>query len=208
MAPSSEGALYGGACLDGGDSGGGPGLGRQLGRPARVAGQVAVNLRRLLPEVFTHSYVNNASSTYVPPPITAAQLARQSLAETALFLRRALNGYTVDVPLLRLENAWMAQPAFKGKGKRLFPAPFRAEYLITSNWRSAELNKVDFSGASLDGQDARPAFVTSWPQDGLRMPRRRTGVVCSETDEAIWLAITRTEADWERIRRSSGLHFV
>ncbi|EJD38890.1 hypothetical protein AURDEDRAFT_172041 [Auricularia subglabra TFB-10046 SS5] len=102
----------------------------------------------------------------------------------------------------------MAQPKFKGKGKRLFPAPFGAEYLITSNWRTAKLNEVDFSGASLDGRAARPSFVTSWPQAGLRMPRRRTGVVCSETDDAIWLAITKTEADWERIRRGGAFHFA
>ncbi|KZV91680.1 hypothetical protein EXIGLDRAFT_90943 [Exidia glandulosa HHB12029] len=175
-----------------------------------------INLRRLLPDILPPSlaYINNTTLGCSHTPIPAHKLGSQPILDTALTIRRDLNEWTSPSTrdTLRAEVAWFAQ--FKGTGKLLFFAPAGGEHLILSNWRSAELNGVDFSGALHEGKEVRevrevkPVYVSSYVQEGSRMPKRGTGTVCSETEDGLWLTVTRSERDWEGIRQSGAVRFV
>ncbi|KZV98166.1 hypothetical protein EXIGLDRAFT_832425 [Exidia glandulosa HHB12029] len=169
-----------------------------------------VNVRRLLPTYFTQPFLNNAVTLASAVPIPAAQLGSQPVVDTALEIRRAVNAYVVNTDVLLQELAWSNAAA--GVGRTLFPCRPGGDFAAVSNWRSAKFNEVDWSGARVDWEKNKGAacatFVTAYAQDNPRIPLRGGGSVCSETEDAIWMSVGRSDVDWEKIRKNGNVRFA
>lgn len=166
-----------------------------------VAFQSPINLRALLPEVFPVPFLNNAVGMVPTPPIPARTLATQPVADTALAIRRSLNEFRKDVPLLHAELAEdAAHPA-----RLLFPARPGGQWAILSSWLSVRLHALDFR---FGGADVRPRWVMSYAQDKTPLTMRGSGSIVSEDGEAIWARWTTGTRDLAAMRRVASARGV
>ena len=126
-------------------------------------------------------------------------------------LRRDLNDFVANTDALELEMARLTHN-FNGRRPLLLPSPANVEMVALSNWRSAELNKLDFSAARVDGGrgggSAKPNFVFMKRWQGPTAFLRGMGAVCSEDEHGVWIYFTLGSRVWERIRRCAGIPFA
>ena len=166
-----------------------------------------VNLRSLLPDVFAYPYLYNAVGYCTSPLIPASQLGSQSVLETALLLRRALNKYTSDTASIKAQHAWVTR-AYNGTRPPVMPSPAGAEYAIMTNWRSAKLGELDFGGArQVVSGVANPSFVFATVQENA-IPTRGALIAVCESDEGIWTMTVLGETVWQRVRASGMFTFL
>ena len=163
-------------------------VGRTDSAPINI--HTLLNLRRILPSDFTHPYLHNNLTGVVVPEVPAHQLGAQPLHLTALALRRSLIAFTDNLDTFRSELVWLRQ--FRGRTPPLLPNLPGGEIALISNWRSARLNKMNWSVAKTrgDGAEAKPTFVFLGMQDGRILPSRGTGQIMSESKEGIWVRLT------------------
>ena len=141
--------------------------------------------------------------------MSASKLGSQSILETALALRRSINTVTADLPTLRSEMAWLGR-TYSGKAPTCFPCVPGGEYMISSNWRSAELDQLDFSAARTTKEvvPAKPSFTTAIMHEGCNIPMRGGFAVCAESDEGVWVTGMVGRQVWERVRNSGIFGFA
>ena len=82
--------------------------------------------------------------------------------------------------------------------------------MISSNWRSAELDKLDFSAARTTKEvvPAKPSFTTAIMHEGCNIPMRGGFAVCAESDEGVWVTGMVGRQVWERVRNSGIFGFA
>ncbi|KAF8176242.1 hypothetical protein K438DRAFT_1727497 [Mycena galopus ATCC 62051] len=153
-------------------------------------------------------YLNNAVSYIAIPPISVNEFQTESLGELALRLRRAILAYRADVPGIRADVQWRcANPLVDH-----FPCPPHGECTVQTNWRSAHLGELDFSGA-------RPQGPTEQAEDKTRVvlavgdapwsnPMRGVGGMFMEDEDAVWMFQIRGTKEWEMIRQSGSIAFA
>ncbi|KAJ6465769.1 hypothetical protein C8R45DRAFT_1173405 [Mycena sanguinolenta] len=157
-----------------------------------------------------YPYINNAVSFLTVPPIPINAFVNESLGELALRLRRAILAYNADPAAVRADLHWL----FEGSNatKLVFPCPPSAEWSLSSNWRDGKLGALDFSGAVVSESKSeaagRVAFVYLVLTSEKPSPKRGSGIVLSEDDDAVWMAQARGSKDWERIRQSGAVAFA
>ncbi|KZV98004.1 hypothetical protein EXIGLDRAFT_832454 [Exidia glandulosa HHB12029] len=166
--------------------------------PTPVSFQSPINLRALLPDVFTVPFINNAVGMVPTPPIPARTLATQPLVDTALAIRLSLNEFRKDIPTLHAELAEdAAHPA-----RMLFPARPGGEWAILSSWLSVKLHELDFGFGDEGAGTVRPRWVMSYVQDKSPITMRGSGSIVSEDEEAIWARWTSGSKDQKRAERA------
>ncbi|KAH7102363.1 hypothetical protein BKA62DRAFT_700166 [Auriculariales sp. MPI-PUGE-AT-0066] len=170
---------------------------------------VPVNIRPILTDFFTHTYLHNALMSPKVPSLSANVLGSQPIVDTALVLRRGLNEILADKTTLKHELAWVCA-SFPGARPVMIPNPPNVELASISNWRSMAMNKLDFSGALPDGVSvlARPEFLFSYRTENPMLPLRGAGAVCSESDHGLWLYVTLGRGVWDRMWRSGMIAFA
>ncbi|KAF8162476.1 hypothetical protein K438DRAFT_1858665 [Mycena galopus ATCC 62051] len=136
-------------------------------------------------------YLNNAVSSIAIPPISVNDFQTESLGELALRLRRAILAYNADVPGIRADVQWRcANPLVNH-----FPCPPHGEFTFQTNWRSAHLGELDFSGA-------RPQGSTEQAEDRRASSWRGAGGIFMEDEDAVWMFQIRGTKEWEATRQS------
>ena len=115
---------------------------------------------------------------------------------------------TADLPTLRSEMAWLGR-TYRGKPAQCFPCPPGCEFMVTSNWRSAELGELDFSAARTTKWDspAKP-FASAILHEGGGLPMRGGFSIGAESDEGVWVSGVLGESVWKRVRDSGLFAFV
>ncbi|KAJ7223684.1 hypothetical protein B0H12DRAFT_1268656 [Mycena haematopus] len=154
-------------------------------------------------------YINNAVSAIPIPPIPAMAFHTESLDEIALRIRRAILAYNADLAGIKADVQWRcANPLME-----LFPCPPRGEYTFQTNWRSARLSELDFSGArpqeplpgEQDGINTRVVLAVGYVLSSKNIPMRGAGGVFMEDEDAVWMFQIRGTKDWESVcRRDCG----
>lgn len=153
----------------------------------------------------TIPYINNAVSAVPIPPLPASSFSSSPLRSLALHIRRAIVSYQTDVDELRKDLAHdVSYPM-----KRLLPCAANGDYEIFTNWRSAKFNQLDFSGACINGNDARETKVSFviLGTTGVSRPAREVGVVLSEDNEVLWMSANKGRREWEAIRQGGEVAF-
>ncbi|KAJ6497314.1 hypothetical protein C8R45DRAFT_823157 [Mycena sanguinolenta] len=154
-------------------------------------------------------YIHNAISTIAVGPIPASAFQTESLGQLALRLCRAILAYTTDPEAIRADLRWQA--AESNRLEVLCPCPPCAEYSFQTNWRSARLAELDFSGAVTGnerGTSAPVMFVYPLMPTIPTRPQRGLTMVLMEDADAVWMWDVRGERDWERIRQASEISFA
>lgn len=142
------------------------------------------------------------------PPLPACSFSSLPLRSLALRIRRAILGYLGEVDELRKDLAQLVSDPMK----KLLPCPANGEFELLSNWRSANFNQLDFSGACVNEKEkndgeTKVTFVIVHTT-GSNGPRRGGGAIISEDDEAIWIAVYRGRKEWEAMRQAGEVAFV
>jgi len=172
---------------------------------------LAINLRPLSSlNLFSNNtpYINYAVSGVPVPPLSASSFASISLRSLSLRIRKAIFSFVGDGDELRKDLAYVVSNPMK----RLLPCTANGDFEIVSNWRAANFNQLDFSGACVNEKDEKSGktkvtFVLGYVA-GVNGPMRGVGFVNSEDDEAIWIAAYRGRKDWEAIRRGGEVAFL
>ncbi|KAJ7734554.1 hypothetical protein DFH07DRAFT_928442 [Mycena maculata] len=171
---------------------------------------VPVNLRAksVFPSESTLAtpYINNAVSGIPVPPVPVNAFRRESLGTLSLHIRRAILAYNADLAGMRADMHWRcANPS-----KMIFPCPADGEFSIQTNWLSARLSELDFSGACAPGSERKARVVSVLPVSsaGKPIPLRGGGAVLMEDEQAVWMSQVRGEKDWEKIRQSGTIAFI
>lgn len=172
-----------------------------------------LNLRPLpLLNLFSNNtvpYINNAVSSVPIPPLPASSFSSLPLRSLALRIRRAILSYVGDVDELRKDLAHTVVNPNPMKGS--MPCLPNGDFEFVSNWRSANFNQLDFSGACVNEKDrngeTKVTFVIGYPT-GVNRPLRGVAIVISEDDEAVWLAGARGRKEWEAIRQGGEVAFI
>ncbi|KAJ7032024.1 hypothetical protein C8F04DRAFT_1040926 [Mycena alexandri] len=169
---------------------------------------LAVNLRGkpIFPgdSTLTGPYIHNAVSSIPIPAIPVNAFRKQSLGEIALRIRRAILAYNADLPGIQADMQWRCANPLKVP----FPCSARGEYTFHSNWRSARLGDLDFSGASTSVEKVRVLLSLGYVVSGKGIPMRGAGADLMEDADAIWMNQIRGAKDWENIRRSGSIVFL
>ncbi|KAJ6487719.1 hypothetical protein C8R45DRAFT_994115 [Mycena sanguinolenta] len=153
-------------------------------------------------------YINNAASSIPFPPIPVKVFHTESIGEIALRLRRAILAYNADLGGLKADVHWRCANPFAER----FPCPPGGEYTFQTNWRSARLGELDFSGARLQEADGgsivRVVLAVGYVLSSQSIPIRGAGGLFMEDDAAVWMFQVRGTKDWESVRRSGRVAFV
>ncbi|KAF8169589.1 hypothetical protein K438DRAFT_1983193 [Mycena galopus ATCC 62051] len=166
---------------------------------------------RSLP-IFAHDaplvkpYIHNTVSTIPVPPIPASVFQTESLGELAFRIRRAIVAYNADPGIASAYLHWRC--AESNFFKRLMPSP---EYWMQTNWRSARLGELDFSGAAAGnrmGTAVRVVFTCPELVVSFRPLGRSVTMVAMEDEDAVWMCDTRGAKEWERIRQMGEIAFT
>ena len=172
-----------------------------------------VNLRRILPESFAHPFLHNALNSCTVENVPAHQVGSQPILATALAVRGLLKALTENFDTLCSELTWLW--CYRGRRAPLLTHAPGGEFAVVSNWRSARLNELDFSGAmintkSLDGiqRITQPTFIFFDMQEGKKYPARGSAWVTSECSEGIWVRAVLGARVWDRVRSSGQIQFV
>ncbi|KAJ6582239.1 hypothetical protein B0H19DRAFT_929392 [Mycena capillaripes] len=142
-------------------------------------------------------YIHNAVLMLHVPPIPANAFHTLSLADLALRIRRAIIAFN-EAPdgIVADLHCRCSNPL-----KVLFPSPAGGEHAFQSSWRKARLAAVDFSGACVGKNGARPR-VACLGFTRNNVPLRGIGVLLMEDEEDVWMSQTEGEKVWANVRRS------
>ncbi|KAJ7735811.1 hypothetical protein B0H16DRAFT_128753 [Mycena metata] len=169
---------------------------------------LAVNLRGkpIFPgdSTLAGPYIHNAVSAIPIPAIPVNAFQKESLGEIALRIRRAILAYNADLPGIKADMQWRCANPLKTP----LPCSARGEYTFHSNWRSACLGDLDFSGASTSAEKVRVLLSLGYVVSAKSIPMRGAGADLMEDADAIWMNQIRGVKDWENIRRSGSMVFL
>ncbi|KAJ6494388.1 hypothetical protein C8R45DRAFT_824603 [Mycena sanguinolenta] len=160
-------------------------------------------------EPLKEPYIHNAISAIALPPIPASDLQTESLGMLALRIRRSILAYNADLEAIRADLRWCFAEA--NRDVVMSPCPPGAEFSYQTDWRSAKLGELDFTGAVAGDEETRTAarvvFVYPLLSTASKMGRNSHRVLMDDGD-AVWMCETRGAKDWEGIRQTSGVTFT
>ncbi|EJD45006.1 hypothetical protein AURDEDRAFT_165878 [Auricularia subglabra TFB-10046 SS5] len=171
-----------------------------------VTAHMTINLRALLPNVFTSPYVHNAVGAISSSPLPAGTLASQPLLETALHLRRSLEAFKRDIPRLHAELLDDA----RHPGRTLFPCRPGGQFVVLTSWLSASYGDLAFAPTP-GALPVSPTWVMPFTQDRPSVPMRSVAAIVSETEGAVWVRWAMGRKEFNRMMaaaRDGDIDFV
>ncbi|KAJ6453693.1 hypothetical protein C8R45DRAFT_846966 [Mycena sanguinolenta] len=154
-------------------------------------------------------YIHNAISTIAVPPIPVSAFQTESLGMLALRIRRSILAYNADTEAIRADLRWRFAEA--NRDVMMLPCPPGAEHSYQTDWRSAKLGELDFTGAVAGDEEtrttARVVFVYPLMSTAFKTWRKFHRVLMDDGD-AVWMCETRGAKDWDGIRQASGVIFT
>ncbi|KZV89026.1 hypothetical protein EXIGLDRAFT_838818 [Exidia glandulosa HHB12029] len=163
-----------------------------------IALHMTINLRGLLPDVFSVPYINNAVATAPAYTVPANVLAGQPLIDTALTLRRALLAYKEDTTTLYSE---MTDDALH-PGRTLFPCHPGEQFAIVNSWLSAKYHDLAFAPLLGSSKTVSPLWVMPYTQDRSPVPMRAVLAIIFESDDSIWARWALGRKDLRRMQQA------
>ncbi|KAJ7090978.1 hypothetical protein C8R43DRAFT_908320 [Mycena crocata] len=154
--------------------------------------------------VLTTPYINNAFTWVSLPVLSTHLLRKESIADIALIIRRAIITSNRDVDGMAKDVQWKCSNPLAWTTS---PPPSE-ESTVQSNWRKSQFGALDFSGACPEmgiGSSQAPLKCFVDVDMGLGVP---AGVVLAEDNDAVWMSQVREVKDWESICQSGTVTFV
>ncbi|KAJ7800355.1 hypothetical protein B0H14DRAFT_2899976 [Mycena olivaceomarginata] len=185
---------------------------RKPGDTTPIHIHLPINLRekRIFPGGSTMGtpYIHNSVSAIAIPPISVTEWQAESLGELALRFRRAILAYNADLPAIAADVQFRcANPLLEH-----FPCPPRGEFSFQTNWRSANLGELDFSGARAEepGEKGKThvLLAVGYALSSKKNPMRGAGGMFMEDEDAVWMFQIKGTKEWEGIHRSGRIALV
>ena len=149
--------------------------------------QAYVDIRPLLSSsIFPPSkpYIGNAIPCYSPPPVPANILRTESLGETAVRFRRAIQDYRNGPVLARVAHFCK----YMENGTLMLPFGPGESFGCVSSWLQSRFSAIEFVLRQEEGGEqrkiSRPVFVPSFCATG---PPDITLITCDD-DDAYWIS--------------------